>query len=93
MAAAAAAGQLSLKSANVADIVPGGAGGKVIVRRYREVAVIAVAGVPSELKYRVCAVPKVIPNCAEVVLVFGVARRSAMTLLIILVAAVCDNEF
>jgi hypothetical protein len=48
---------------------------------------------PSASKYKVLAAPKVTANCVDVAAAFGVAPMSASTLVMTLVAAVCDIEF
>ena len=49
-----------------------------------------VVNCPVPSKYSVAFVPNLIPNCVEVVLVFGVARRSATTAAMMFVAEVWE---
>ena len=55
---------------------------------YREFGLNEIANCPVPSKYNVFAVPKTIPNCAEVFVAVGIARRSATTAAIMFVAAV-----
>ena len=92
-AGVAAAGHVTLRSAqgNAAEQAAVGlATFQVTFNWYREFAPADVANCPEPSKYNVVFVPNVIPNCAEVVFAFGVARKSATTAAMMFAAAVCD---
>ena len=60
----------------------------MILTRYREFAPNTVVNCPAPSKYNVLALPNVMPYCGDVAEV--VARISAITEAMILVAAVCE---
>jgi hypothetical protein len=86
VAGSAAAGQVTFTSAYLNPFEPELF--HVTFSRYREFVLNNVVNCPVPSKYNVALFPKVMPNCVEVVLKVGVARRSATTAAMMLVAAV-----